>query len=127
MSNHVTNDWNCGASGHEKKPELCRLCRKALEKLDKALDLHPLQLTREVDIAENAIAELRDMLIELHRQAHDPSHTAEIRRLLESVNTALSLIAGVVYPSAGIERSLIEEARKVLKDAAGPCSITSAA
>jgi hypothetical protein len=118
------NEWNCSAGASEKDPELCRLCRTAIEKLDNAIDLHPHDLTSEVDIAENAVAQLRDTLIERYRRAERPSDASEIRTFLDIVNAALSLIAGVVYPSAGIERSSIEEARKVLRNMAGPCADT---
>lgn len=126
MNGKNVSEWSCIASGHERDSELCRLCRKAIEKLDNALDLHPQKLTFEVDIAENAVARLRDLLIDNYRRAENPSDATELRRFPDRVNTALSLIAGVVYPSAGIERSLVEEARKVLKGATSPCADLSA-
>lgn len=121
MANDQSTERRWVARRLEDDPEFCRLCRGALEKLGKALDLHPPSLLDEVDIAENAVAGLRDMLISRYRQPHGPEEGAEIKRLLDRVNTALSLIAGVVYPSSGIERSSIEEAYKVLDGAAGPC------
>lgn len=115
------NEWNRAGTLIENDPEFVRLCRKALAKLDSALDLGTKELLDEVDIAENAVAGLRDMLIDRYRQAQSPSEAEEIRRYLDRVNAAVSLIAGVVYPSAGIERSSIEEAHKLLNEAAGPC------
>ncbi|MEW6333680.1 MAG: hypothetical protein AB1558_05385 [Thermodesulfobacteriota bacterium] len=105
----------------EKDHEIVGLCQKALSKLDTALDLHPPRLLDEVDVAENAVARLRDVLIGRHRKAQSPADGAEVKRVLDRVNTALSLIAGVIYPSGGIQRSCIEEARNLLRDAAGPC------
>lgn len=122
MNGEGVKETKCAVGSLEHGPELCRLCRKAIEKLDDALDENPRELTHEVDIAEIAVAGLRDRLIDELRRAESPSDAAEIRRFLDPVNTAISLIAGVVYPSGGIQRSIVEEARKLLKDSTGPCA-----
>lgn len=115
------NERPHAAERFEKDPGIADLCRKALAKLDNALVLRPPDLLDEVDVAENAVARLRDVLIGRYRRAVSPEDGAEIKGLLDRVNTALSLIAGVVYPSAGVQRSSIEEARGVLREAVGPC------
>ncbi|RJR51296.1 MAG: hypothetical protein C4576_03815 [Desulfobacteraceae bacterium] len=116
---------NCIAGRLGRDPELCRFCREAIAKLDDAVDLHPQELTKEVDIAENAVVKLRDRLIDEYRLGVPVADAAEFRQFLDQVNTAISLIAGVVYPSGGIQRSIVEEARKLLKDSTGPCRETA--
>ncbi|RJR55172.1 MAG: hypothetical protein C4576_00135 [Desulfobacteraceae bacterium] len=122
MSSEEERDWGCAVGTIKDDPELCRMCRKALEELDRALDGTPQELTQEVDIAEDAVTNLRDRLIQRFRGAADPSDAAEIKNVLDHVNTAVSLLAGVIYPSGGIQRSLVEEARKLLRDSSGPCA-----
>lgn len=116
--------WSCAEPGPEKDLELCRLCRDALEKLNNALDLPSHKMTFRVDIAENAVARLRDILIDDYRSAASLDRANEIRGLLETVNIVLSLITGVVYPAGGFEKSGIESARNLLAQRTGPCSGT---
>ncbi len=115
------NERRCAILGAGSDADLCRLCRKALGKLEKAAGLAPQELTDEIDIAENAVVGLRDILIDRYRQAESPSEAEQFMGFLTCVNTVLSMIAGVVYPVAGIQRASIEKARNLLKDVTSPC------
>lgn len=92
--------------------------RTAVETLERALDLPPAELTAEVDVAERAIARLRNRLIAELRAAPAGDDTARRRQALDAANVALSLVAGVEYPAAGLQRKLLEQARDVLTGAA---------
>lgn len=100
-----------------KTPPFAELYREAMDALDTACDLPPLALSREVDLAERAVAKLRDGLIEVLRAERRTARTAPLPRALERVNVALSLIVGVEYPATGIHRKMIEQARELLKEA----------
>lgn len=89
----------------------------AVEALEQALDLPPAELTEQVDVAERAIARLRDRLIAELRAAPHGSDLHDLRQALDSANVALSLVAGVEYPAAGIQRTLLEQALTVLRTA----------
>ena len=88
------------------------LCREALRHLQAALDQPPTALAAEVDLAECAIAAVRDALIDRWR-AH-PS--AQVRAALDQTNVALSLVVGLEYPSGGLQRPLLEQAQSTLQD-----------
>lgn len=96
-------------------PGLAERCRAAIEMLEESLKRPPLELWKEVDHAEQQVAELRDALIE--RLRHDPfGPTAERQRAaLQRVNAALSLVVGVEYPTAGVHRPALEQARDALR------------
>jgi protein NrfD len=95
-------------------PSLRRQCQDAIDALDGALDLPPRQLGREIDQVENTIVQIRDRLIEQLRHDGDSSVATRQRTALEHLNGALSLVTGIEYPAAGIQRSSIEEARDIL-------------
>ena len=95
-------------------PSLTAQCREAVAILDRALDLPPLQVGREVDEVENLVARLRDALIARLRQAEIAPEVSRLREALSLANMALSLIVGVEYPATGLQRSAIEEARDTL-------------
>jgi hypothetical protein len=56
---------------------------------------------------------LRDRII-VQLRRHGTSPTPDWRTALTYLNTALSLIVGVEYPAAGIQRSALEQARDML-------------
>jgi hypothetical protein len=87
------------------------LCRQALQSLQAALDQPPTALKAEVDVAECAIAALRDALIDRWR-AHP---AAQVRAALDQTNVALSLVVGLEYPVGGLQRPLIEQAESTLQ------------
>jgi hypothetical protein len=89
--------------------------RGAIEILERALDLPPAELTEQVDVAERAIARLRNRLIAELRAATTGEDTRGLRGALDAANVALSLVAGVEYPAAGIQRTLLEQAIDVLR------------
>src|SRR5205085_6232029 len=74
---------------------LSHLCQEAIRELDEGVKLPPLQLTEEVDVAEQAVVRLRDELIHRLRAEPDSGHAAQWRAGLLHANTALSLIVGV--------------------------------
>jgi hypothetical protein len=96
--------------------DLIRLCREAKKEIDAAYDEPPLKLGQEVDYAEVRIVRLRNCLIERLRAETDDSELARLKGILDRVNLALSYVVGVEYPTAGIHRQLIEEARTVLDE-----------
>ena len=86
-------------------------CREAIRLLDEALEKPPAELKAEVDVAERAVAALRDELIERGRAAPD----ASIRAALDHVNVALSLVVGLEYPMGGLQREMLIQARSALQ------------
>ena len=99
----------------DKDPELKVLRDQAIDRLKEAYDLPPARLTYQVDLAEKAVVQLRDILIERFRDIQKPSEGKEFGKILEQVNLALSFITGIEYPAAGIRRSGIEETKKILE------------
>jgi hypothetical protein len=94
---------------------LAQLCGQALAMLERALGEAPAPLTADVDVAERLVVELRDDLIErLRREPGNPLAPAW-RAALQRTNAALSLVVGVEYPSGGVHRKLIEQARDTLR------------
>jgi flagellar motility protein MotE (MotC chaperone) len=98
------------------------LTASSIRLLDDALRLPPAQLGQEVDEAEREIARLRDALIAQLR-AHQAANETELRSTLDRVNAALSLVVSVEYPSAGIQRSALEQARDTLARIAASSSV----
>lgn len=84
------------------------LARGCLAQLEDALARPPEQLGEEVDRVERDLAALRDDLIAELR-------TSGRRAGLDQVNAVLSLVVGLEYPAAGIQRNLIEQARDALR------------
>jgi hypothetical protein len=84
------------------------LARGCISQLDDALARPPDQLGEEVDQVERDLAALRDELIaELRASGR--------RTGLDQVNAVLSLVVGLEYPAAGIQRNLVEQARDALQ------------
>jgi hypothetical protein len=83
------------------------LARRCLSQLEDALGRPPDQLGEEVDQVERDLAALRDQLITELR-------TSGRRSGLDQVNAVLSLVVGLEYPAAGIQRNLVEQARDAL-------------
>jgi formate-dependent nitrite reductase membrane component NrfD len=110
----ITQPRDQVAPPQRRRPSLMHQCEEAVEALDKALNLPPQQLGKEVDQVENMIVQMRDRLIEQLRQDGSSAAAAQWRTALEHLNAALSLVTGVEYPAAGIQRSSLEEARDVL-------------
>jgi len=78
-----------------------------VRQLEDALNRPPERLGEEVDQVERELAALRDDLIKELR--------ASGRRAgLDEVNAVLSLVVGLEYPAAGIQRDLVEQAREAL-------------
>lgn len=97
-------------------PSMSELCGQAIGYLERACELPPQELERNVDRAENVVVALRDSLIQRLR-SESPGvgpETGRWRAPLDQVNVSLSLITGVAYPSSRIHRNYIEDARQVL-------------
>jgi hypothetical protein len=95
--------------------DLEALARSCIAELQDALGRPPVQVSSEVDRVEQQLAGLRDRLILDLRRA--PAGAAEAdRTALDRVNAVLSLVVGVEYPAAGIQRNLLEQARDALSD-----------
>ena len=84
------------------------LARSCLAQLEDALGRPPDQLGKEVDQVERDLASLRDQLIAQLRSTGE-------RAGLDQVNAVLSLVVGLEYPAAGIQRVLVEQARDALR------------
>ena len=84
------------------------LARSCLAQLEDALGRPPERLGEEVDRVERDLAQLRDELITELR-------TSGRRAGLDQVNAVLSLVVGLEYPAAGIQRTLVEQARDALQ------------
>ena len=91
------------------------LARSCIAELQDALGRPAAQLSDEVDRVEQQLARLRDRLILDLRRAPAAAAQAD-RTALDRVNSVLSLVVGVEYPAAGIQRNLLEQARDALSD-----------
>ena len=91
--------------------EITDLRDDCVARLDGALGLPPEQLGQQVDVVEREVARLRDALIQRLRR-----HELPDREPLDKVNAALSLIVGVEYPVAGLQRKSLEQARDTLRE-----------
>jgi hypothetical protein len=89
--------------------------RSCLAQVEEALGRRPEQLGEEVDQVERDLAGLRDQLIAGLR-ADVAADTAARRLALDRVNAVLSLVVGVEYPVAGIQRNLGQQARDALRE-----------
>jgi hypothetical protein len=94
---------------------LAKQCEDAIALLDQLLKILPHLRFQEVGMAERAIVQLRDSLIEQLRQEKTSAEVSRLRALLERVNVAVSLVVGVEYPAVGIQQQPLEMARDVLK------------
>ncbi len=88
----------------------------AVAAIEQALGLPPLQFNREAEVAERAVVQMRDHLIDRLRRDGTAAEAPGWRATLKQVNTALSLIVGVEYPSVGERHKPLEQARDLLKD-----------
>ena len=95
-------------------PPLVAPCQQALAMLEQALHLSPLEVGREVDDVEKAVAQLRDVLIHQLRQDESSPLVPRRREALSRINAVLSLIVGIEYPATGIQRAAIQQARNAL-------------
>ena len=84
---------------------------EAVALIERALAMDAPEFGEEVDEAERAVAHLRDRLIQELRGGKD-----EVREPLNIVNAALSLVVGVEYSSAGLQRKPLEQARNALRE-----------
>ncbi len=92
--------------------DLNERCRMASATLERALNLPPLQVGREADVAERAIVQVRDELIGRLRTNTDPKDS---RARLDRANVALCLIAALEYPVGGTPRHSIQGALDAVK------------
>lgn len=90
-------------------------CRGAITVLERALIAPPLQLTNDAGEAARMVVKMRDRIIEWLRQDTRGAEAENRKEALNRLNTALTLIVGVQYPSAGMRRKPIEQARDILK------------
>ncbi len=81
-------------------------CQGAVAALDRAKAAPPLQLTQEASVAERAVARLR--------QQGGAPQAPRWQAALAGLNAALSLIVGIEYPTSGIRREVIQQARDAL-------------
>jgi len=99
------------------EPTLAARCRTIADRLDAAHELTPAPLRAEIARRERDLTQVRDGLIARLRAA-PPGDIARARAALTGVNTALSLLFGVEYPSGAIERELLTQASATLRGVA---------
>lgn len=95
--------------------ELSELCRKATEGLRRAHDLPRESMQEELHRTALLLFDLRDRLIEMVRKDTIQSESSPWRHPLDLANQAATLVAGVEYPSAGINRNYMKEARQIME------------
>ena len=92
-------------------------CRQIAAKLDRSAQHHPRDNEKEIDEVERELVRLRDeLIIECRRQGDPLSVSARGATRLGQINIALSLVVAVEYPITSIQRSVLEQARDVLKN-----------
>ncbi len=105
-----------GRPGESAAAAYRRLQQTALQAVERCLALVPIRCLSDVDVAEKAINQMRDRLIDDLRAAGPSERQAVLRAALNQTNVALSLIVGVEYPATGSQRKPLEMARDVLLD-----------
>ncbi len=90
-------------------------CRAGAAALERAIELPPLQLSQQADVAERAIVSARNRLIDRLRQHGDSPRAAAWHSALDELNIALSLVVSGEYPAAGVQREPLEQARDILR------------
>jgi formate-dependent nitrite reductase membrane component NrfD len=95
-------------------PPLAAQCQQAVDRLTQAMQEPPAGLGRDVDAVEQIVTRLRDGLIQRLRHAGAAPEATRWQAALARINAALSLIVGVEYPSAGIQRTALEQASATL-------------
>jgi hypothetical protein len=93
-------------------PEFAEDLRSAVESLGQAVDAPPLEIQRHALEAEQRVVRMRDELIE--RQRHDPG-APQVKSLLQQVNSVLSMIVGIEYPSNFVRREMIQQTHDALQ------------
>ncbi len=97
------------------EPALSEECQAAIAALERAIQAPPVQLSQEADMAQRMTVRLRDALIDRLRREGAAASAAQWRDALSRLNAALSLIASAEYPTSGIHRKKLEQARDTLK------------
>ncbi len=96
--------------------DIAPLCREAVDELQRAIDAPLRDVGKQVDHIQRLVVEVRDHLIDEARRAGGlPALAGDRRDALERANVALTLIAEVEYPPAGVQRKPLEQARDVLR------------
>lgn len=91
-------------------------CKEAIQRLDRAVQLAPSEIVREVDHIEKLVTAVRESLIQRLRDNEASSTTTRDRAALERLNAAISLIIAGEYPIGAIERSTLAKARDLLAE-----------
>lgn len=84
--------------------------------LEELLNLEPYKRYQQVDMAERAIVQLRDVLIAKLRDERDEANHDRTRAVLQRVNVALSLVVALEYPATGIQQGPLQHAYDHLKE-----------
>ena len=103
----MSRDASTGQAGEQADTR--KLFEEALQAVNKACGMIPIQCLEEVDFAERAIVRLRDALI-AQRRAGEPGWDARSQAALDQVNGSLSLVIGVEYPATGSQRRMLQAA-----------------
>lgn len=90
-------------------------CQRAIDTVERSLDLPPNALQDRVRLAKRAVVRVRDDLINALREASSPAQREPFRAALNDANVVLSLLIGVEYPAGGVQRSVVEQARDRLR------------
>ncbi len=107
MSLEKKNHQVCGSSSPKK------LYQEVMSHLEKTFSLPPDGLEQEVEEVERGVARLRDCLIDnLRHEQH--AGQSRWRKPLNTVNVALAYVASVAFPTTGIHKSYMEQAKDVL-------------
>jgi hypothetical protein len=91
------------------------ICRQALDALNQVLGEAPVKRLQGIDGTERLVVRLRDCLIDRYRRG-DEAARARVHPALVQVNMAVSLIAGVEYPAAGVQEKPLQQALGVLQE-----------
>ncbi len=102
-------------TAHQDELWAAAQCRDAIAILEQALVAPPLQLTKDAGAAARIVVKMRDRIIEWQRQDGSGADADKRKEALNRLNTALTLIVGVQYPSTGVRRKPIEQARDLLQ------------
>lgn len=102
-----------GIHGRSDDAAFARRISAILGLIEEARRLPASALKGEVEGIESRLVALRDELIVRQRMV-EPPPAAQLPALM-TINTALSLVVSIEYPSAGIHREALDETYKLLK------------
>lgn len=103
------------STGYQDELWAASQCRQAIACLERALVAPPLRLSNEAKSAARAVLIMQDRITEWLLLDRKSGNSENYQEALERLNKALTLIEGLEYPSSGVRRKPLGQARDLLQ------------